>query len=193
MFIPKKVIDSESYYYLSGGAAKLLSMLSWQYKMNPMNGNGNNGNLTVAVSVIGDYCGSKNTITKYKNELIEAGLIVCTRQPEKMPSGRFSTALYGLSWLPIDDIWVNGERIKLDIHPTVTPPRIEWKKHIISKAKNKDFIMETVKDVKAEKKWKKLTGEVMALYKSHPDGLKAGAEEIKRMFKYLKEELGITD
>ena len=135
-FIPDKVIYSESFRHLSGPAVKMLNMLSHQYKANPRNGKGNNGNLTVAASVIGGYCGSKNTITKYKDELIEAGLIVCTRQPRLTRSGRFTTALYALSWLPIDAIWVKGARLDLDVSPTLTAPRTHWEGHIMNKAKN---------------------------------------------------------
>jgi len=134
-FIPDKVMDSESYYCISPGAAKLLTLLCRQYKQNPRNGRGNNGNLTVAASVIGESCGSKNAITRYKNELLSADLIVCTRQPRMTGTGRFSTALYGLSWLPIDDIWVNGEPLNLDINPTVTPIRTMWEKHTVNKTK----------------------------------------------------------
>lgn len=134
-FIPDKVMDSESYYCISTGAAKLLTLLCRQYKKNPRNGRGNNGNLTVAASVIGESCGSKNAITRYKNELLSVDLIVCTRQPRMTGTGRFSTGLYGLTWLPIDDIWVNGDRLLLDINPTVTPIRTVWEKHLVSKPK----------------------------------------------------------
>ncbi|MFG7349712.1 hypothetical protein ACGMNB_01850 [Shewanella oncorhynchi] len=134
-FIPDRVMDSESYYCISSGAAKLLTFLCRQYKQNPRNGRGNNGNLTVAASVIGESCGSKNAITRYKNELLAAELIVCTRQPKMTGTGRFSTALYGLSWLPIDDIWVKGISLDLDIKPTIAPVRTNWVKPIVGETK----------------------------------------------------------
>lgn len=135
-FVPDRVMESESYYRLSCGAKSLLHALAWQYKMNPRNCKDNNGNLTVAVSIIGESCGSRNSVRKHKDELIFADLIICTRQPKMMPSGRFSTALYGLSWLPIDEIWVKGVRLELDVNPTPTPPRTHWEKYTMNKTKN---------------------------------------------------------
>ena len=111
--IPHSVLDHPDYIRLKGGAIKLLNELVRQY-----NGK-NNGNLTVAYSVLkGRGFNSKDTITKGKNELLEAGLIVLTRE------GFFSNpgakcALYALAWQAIDEC----PSIGLDIAPTVKPYR----------------------------------------------------------------------
>ena len=56
---------------------------------------------------------SNDVLCRAKNELIEAGLLILTRQ-----GGRHQCSLYGFSWLAIDEC-----KGKLDINPTRTPPR----------------------------------------------------------------------
>lgn len=109
--IPRIVMDSPDYINLSGNAVKLLIELCRQYK------GGNNGDLTMADSIL-KYRGlGKNVVARCKAELLAANLIIQTR------TGRFLNpkgvcALYALTWKPIDDC--GG---KLEVAPTTTPPR----------------------------------------------------------------------
>ena len=101
------------YCQLSGSAAKLLMDFACQY-----NGR-NNGDLTNALSSLRTRgWRSRGTIQRATTELLEARLIIQTRE------GRFTNpggvcALYALTWHPIDDC--PGKR--LSVEPTVTPPR----------------------------------------------------------------------
>ena len=110
--IPRMVMNNPDYINLKGSAVKLLLELSRQYRGN------NNGDLTVAYSVLKHRgFNSKDSIKRACDELLEANLIVRTRE------GRFSNpggvcALYALSWLAIDEC--NG---KLDVKPSIIPPR----------------------------------------------------------------------
>ena len=110
--IPRMVMDNPDYLNLSGNAVKLLNELCRQYRGN------NNGDLTVAYSLMKKRgFNSKGTITRSKDELLKAKMIIETR------SGRFTNpggvcALYALSWQPIDDC-----NNKLEMTSTTTPPR----------------------------------------------------------------------
>lgn len=101
------------YCQLSGNAVKLLMDFACQY-----NGK-NNGDLTNALSVLRlRGWRSRGTLQRATSELLEAGLIIQTRE------GRFTNpggicALYALSWHPIDEC--PGKR--LSVEPSVTPPR----------------------------------------------------------------------
>lgn len=109
--IPRRLLELPAYQQLSGTAVKLLVDLAGQYK------GSNNGDLTVAFSELSKRgWQSKQTVTRAKRELEEAGLIICTRQ------GRFASpgarcALYALAWCPIDECSGKG----LDVGSTVTP------------------------------------------------------------------------
>ncbi|MFV0478276.1 MAG: hypothetical protein ACK5ME_10625 [Parahaliea sp.] len=111
--LPRAVWEHPDYCKLSGSAVKLLMDLACQY-----NGR-NNGDLTVAYSILKKRgWSSKDTITNAKDRLLEAGLIICTRE------GRFTNpggecALYALAWKPINDC---PDR-RLAVAPTNTPPR----------------------------------------------------------------------
>lgn len=110
--IPRMVMDHPDYINLSGNAVKLLNELARQYR------GSNNGDLTTSYSILKSRgFKSKGTIERNRNELLNAKLIIKTRE------GRFSNphgvcALYALSWQPIDEC--NG---KLEIASTNTPPR----------------------------------------------------------------------
>ena len=110
--IPRVVMNHPDYKNLSGNAVKLLNELARQYRSN------NNGDLTMAYSLLKDRgFNSKDTIKKCRDELINANLIIKTRE------GRFTNpgatcSLFALTWQPINEC--NG---KLDIKSTITPPR----------------------------------------------------------------------
>lgn len=95
--IPHAVMDSPDYKELKGSAVKLLVELARQY-------NGyNNGDLTVALSILKSRgFTSSDTISKARDELVRAGMIVETRQGRFLnPGGR--CALYALTWKPMDE------------------------------------------------------------------------------------------
>ena len=92
--LPKAVLNSPKYYSLSGSAAKLLNQIAEQY-----NGH-NNGDLQAAFNVM-KHKGwkSENTLNRARKELLEAGLIVKTRQG-RMPK---VCSLFALTWVVIDE------------------------------------------------------------------------------------------
>lgn len=111
--LPRVIWEHPDYCNLSGSAAKLLMELACQFKGK------NNGDLTLAHSVlIKRGWRSKSTITRATAELLEAGLILRTREGRfTNPNGR--CALYALAWKPIDECKGKG----LEIAATTTPVR----------------------------------------------------------------------
>ena len=111
--IPHSVMDSESYYLLSGNALKLLLELVKQY-----NGH-NNGDLSAAFSVLKSRgWRSKKTLARCLNELMERELIVKTREGWfSNPGGR--CALFALTWRAIDEC----EGKDLELGPSRGPYR----------------------------------------------------------------------
>lgn len=111
--LPKIVWMHLDYRNLSGNAVKLLMDFACQY-----NGH-NNGDLTNAFSILKQRgWRSKTTVQKATQELLDAGMIVQTREGMFInPGGR--CALYGLTWKAIDDC--TGKNITMK--PTTTPPR----------------------------------------------------------------------
>ncbi len=111
--LPRIIWQHPDYCGLSGTAAKLLMDLACQY-----NGR-NNGDLTLAHTVLKPRgWGSKKTITRATRELLDAQLIIRTREGRfTNPGGR--CALYALAWKPIDDC--AGK--ELTVKATSTPPR----------------------------------------------------------------------
>ena len=110
--IPRVVMDHPDYKNLSGNAVKLLNELARQHRGH------NNGDLTMAYSLLKDRgFKSKGTIERARDELLNANLIIKTRE------GRFTNpggmcALYALTWQAIDEC--GG---KLEVNSTTTPPR----------------------------------------------------------------------
>ena len=110
--IPVSVMDSPDFKKLSGAALKLLLALCYQYKGN------NNGDLTTAFTVMRAYgFTSKGTLDRAKKQLLEAGLIVMSRQGRFMNPGGICD-LYAITWLAVDEC--GG---KLEIPATNTPIR----------------------------------------------------------------------
>lgn len=111
--LPRIVWMHPDYCHLSGSAVKLLMDLVCQY-----NGR-NNGNLTVAYSVLKRRgWKSKQTISSATHELLDANLIVQTREGYfTNPGGR--CALYAITWKAIDEC--PGKNLTL--RPTSTPFR----------------------------------------------------------------------
>lgn len=112
--LPHAVLDSDSYRQLRGAATKLLIMIASQYR------GSNNGDLCAPFSYVKNWgIGSEATLSKAIKELMEANLIVRTRQPtrdRKNPHGQCS--LYAVTWQPIDEC-----KGKIDIEASAAPPR----------------------------------------------------------------------
>lgn len=109
--IPRLLLQHQSYQSLSGTAVKLLVDLAGQYK------GCNNGDLTLAFGELSKRgWRSKQTITRAKRELEEAGLVVCTREGHFINPGA-RCALYALTWLPINECPGKG----LELGPSTTP------------------------------------------------------------------------
>jgi len=95
--LPRVLWQHPAYCNLSGSAVKLLMDLVCQYKGK------NNGDLTNSYSVLKRRgWRSKTTIKKATKELLDAGLILITREGRFMNPGGICT-LFALSWKPIDE------------------------------------------------------------------------------------------
>ncbi len=112
--IPRIVLDSPDYIGLGGNSIRLLLELACQYRGK------NNGDLQAAFSLMKKRgFNSKATLTKAKRELLDANLILRTRECQFDRSGG-RCELYALTWLPIDEC--QGK--KLDVGPTRIAPRV---------------------------------------------------------------------
>ena len=112
--IPRIVIESEDYRSLSGNAVKLLLALAYQFRGK------NNGDLTMAWSVMKEKHGFKSPVTvdQARKQLLKANLIMQTRAGMfQNPGGR--CALYAITWQAIDEC--KGKY--LDVKPTRLAPR----------------------------------------------------------------------
>lgn len=107
------LIDHPDYIALSFPAKVLLVDVLRQLKFRKGE-TINNGDLSITLKVMRPYgWNSNDTLTRATRELIEAGLLIQTRQ-----GGRHKCSLYGVTWFAIDEC--GG---KLDIAPTRTPLR----------------------------------------------------------------------
>ena len=111
--LPHVVLNSADYISLSYKSKALLVDLVYQY-----NGK-NNGDLTAALGFLKTRGWVRSaTISSAANELLEANLIIKTRE------GRFQNphsrcALYAITWQPINEC----EGKELEVRATSTPPR----------------------------------------------------------------------
>jgi hypothetical protein len=118
--IPRVVMDSPDFISLKPGAVRLLLEFARQFKGQ------NNGDLTAAHSLLKRRgISSKGAITKATTELIEANMIICTRQGRFLNPGGMC-ALYALTWVPINEC--AGKQ--LEVKQTRTPPRAFSTEHI---------------------------------------------------------------
>lgn len=109
----RHVWNHPDYHNLSGNAVKLLMDLACQF-----NGH-NNGDLTIAFSILSKRgWRSKGTIRRATRELLEAGMIVQTREGRFLNPGGVCD-LYAVTWKPIDEC--PGKQLTLE--PTNTPLR----------------------------------------------------------------------
>ena len=110
--LPHAVMDSEDFLSLSGSAVKVLLGLLRQY-----NGR-NNGDLSAPYRLAKAWgIGSKTTLGKALDELLERELVVKTREGRFIKPGG-CCALYAVTWQPLDEC--EG---KLEMLATTTAPR----------------------------------------------------------------------
>ena len=109
--IPRVVMECPDYINLNGSAVKLLVEMACQFK------GGNNGDLCPAWTLmkVRGFC-SKTTLSKAIKELLQAEMILLTRQGHFIKN---KASLYALTWAPIDEC--SGKH--LDESPTNTPFR----------------------------------------------------------------------
>ncbi len=111
LLLPHALLLSDSFASLSGKAVKCLIDIATQFKGK------NNGDLSCTLKLMKKHGWNSNCqLMKAKNELMENGFIVLTRQ-----GGRNHCSLYAITWQPIDEC--SG---KLDRHET-TAPLNYWK------------------------------------------------------------------
>ena len=93
--IPRVVMECPDYFNLSGSAVRLLNEMAYQFK------GGNNGDLCPAWTLmkVRGFC-SKTTLSKAIKELLQAEMILLTRQGQFI---RHKPSLYALTWAPIDE------------------------------------------------------------------------------------------
>lgn len=105
--LPNSLVDSVVYIGLSDKAKTLLVDVIRQY-----NGK-NNGDLDITLKNLKKRGWTSNdTLTRAKQELLQAGLIIQTRQ-----GGKHKCSLFAVAWQAVDEC-----QGKIDVNPTVTPP-----------------------------------------------------------------------
>jgi hypothetical protein len=110
--IDRNVMESDEYIGLSYVARAVLQELAYQY-----NGR-NNGDLTLARSLMAKRGIKKDALDSAKKELLKADLVRITRKGQFQNPGGLCD-LFALTWRPINEC--GG---KLDVKPTTQPPRI---------------------------------------------------------------------
>ncbi len=109
--LPHAVLEHPNFTKLSPRAVKLLIDIYAQYRGN------NNGDLCAAFTIMKTRgWTSKDQLQKAKDELLEVGWLIVTRQ-----GGRNKPTLYAVTFQPIDEC-----KGKLDVNPTAAPPG-NWK------------------------------------------------------------------
>jgi len=109
--IPRVVMECPDYINLNGSAVKLLIEMACQFK------GGNNGDLCPAWTLmkVRGFC-SKTTLSKAIKELLQAEMILLTRQGHFIKN---KASLYALTWAPINEC--SGKY--LEVSPSITPSR----------------------------------------------------------------------
>ena len=103
---PHSVLKHPAFATLTTRATKLLIDLATQYRGK------NNGDLSMPLSQMRNRgWNSSDQLHKAKNELLERGLILVSRQ-----GGRNKCSLYAVTWQPIDDCkgnWISAHQTNL--------------------------------------------------------------------------------
>ena len=115
--IPHVVFECPDFIALSPYALKLLLELVYQY-------NGfNNGDLCASITLVKKRgFKSRTTLKRVIDELVDARMIVLTRQ-----GGKNLASLYAIAWQPIDEC----PKKRLEINPTKTP----WRQFYLERQK----------------------------------------------------------
>lgn len=112
--LPMCVLRSQHRRGLSAIGSKLFMDLVDQLQVNA-EGPANNGDLTVTWSIMAQRgWKSRDSLERARKELLEKELIILTRQ-----GGRNLASLYAFTFFAINEC-----RGKLDVRPTVTPPKV---------------------------------------------------------------------
>lgn len=91
--LPHFMLESKQWTQLSANAKALLIDMAKLYRGN------NNGDLSMAWSrLCKEGWSSENTARRARDELLEAGFLICTRQPLRKRCG-----LYAITWEPVDE------------------------------------------------------------------------------------------
>ncbi len=91
--LPHAVLESEAYSKLGGWSVRLLLDLYSQYRGH------NNGDFSMVWSLMnGRGWRSKDTLYRAREELIDNGFIVLTRQ-----GGKHQCSLFAVTWQPVDE------------------------------------------------------------------------------------------
>lgn len=105
--LPHTLINTRKYRSLSNHAIKLLIDLGSQYR------GFNNGDLCAAWTLMKEMgWKSRSSLFKAKNELLNVGFIIVTRQ-----GGRNKPTLFAITWKEVNEC-----KGKLDIKPTKNAP-----------------------------------------------------------------------
>ena len=126
--MPHAILESETYARLRAPAVKLMLDLYGQYK------GSNNGDFAMAWSMMKKRgWRSKDTLYRARDELIDNGFVIQTRQ-----GGKHQCSLYAVTWQPIDEC--NG---KLDCPSTIVAPGY-WKQGFVPKLESVPRIRTTL-------------------------------------------------
>ena len=126
--MPHAILESETYARLSAPAVKLMLDLYGQYR------GSNNGDFGMAWSTMKKRgWRSKDTLYRARDDLIEKGFVIQTRQ-----GGKHQCSLYAVSWQPIDEC--GG---KLDCSSTIVAPGY-WKQGFVPKLESVPRIRTTL-------------------------------------------------
>lgn len=119
--LPNIVTDNSRYIALPFSAKALLVEIASQYKGH------NNGDLCATRSLLkGKGFNSQNTLSRALKALLEAELILLTRQGGKdWVSGANLPNLYAVSWQPINECFDRNGKPKLET-PSTTRPSINF-------------------------------------------------------------------
>jgi len=126
--MPHAILESKTYANLGAPAVKLMLDLYGQYK------GSNNGDFAMAWSMMRKRgWRSKDTLYRARDELLDNGFIIQTRQ-----GGKHQCSLYAVTWQPIDDCMGKLE------YPSTRVALGYWKQGMVPKLKSVPRIRTTL-------------------------------------------------
>lgn len=122
--IPHVVLRHPNFIECPTRAKALLFDLMEQVRFDGDGGWANNGDFQITLRCMRKRgWTSRDQLWKARNELLEAELVIQTRQ-----GGRNHCSLYAITWEPINHCVDKNGHSKLDMAPTYAPP-INWHNH----------------------------------------------------------------